>query len=104
MNCPGPRLLLLGLTVTGTANTAAWLMAGLTVSAAVGGPVFGAMLDRSRYPGRLLALAVILAGLGYVPWPSPPAWSTLRSPVAGPRNCLTFSAGRTSAAPVRWTR
>jgi MFS family permease len=67
MNCPGPRLLLLGLTVTGTANTAAWLMAGLTVSAAVGGPVFGAMPDRSRYPGRLLALAVILAGLGYVP-------------------------------------
>jgi MFS family permease len=72
----GPALLLLGLTVTGSASTAGWLMAGLTVSAAVGGPVFGVMLDRSRYPGRLLtgaltvyalALAVILAGLGYVP-------------------------------------
>jgi MFS family permease len=59
----GPALLLLGLTVTGTANTAAWLMAGLTVSAAVGGPVFGAMLDRSRYPGRLLAWALAVYAL-----------------------------------------
>ncbi|WP_158888788.1 MFS transporter [Amycolatopsis anabasis] len=72
----GPALLLLGLAVTGSATAASALLAGLTVSAAVGGPVFGALLDRSPRPGRLLAgalvayaagLAAILGGLGHVP-------------------------------------
>ncbi|MEV0037391.1 MFS transporter [Streptomyces sp. NPDC050804] len=72
----GPALLLAGLAVTGSASTATALLAGITVSAAVGGPVFGVLLDRSARPGRLLAaalgaygsaLVVILLSLGRVP-------------------------------------
>jgi MFS family permease len=54
----GPALLLAALTVTGSPGTAATLLAGLTASAAVGGPVLGALLDRSRRPGRLLGIAL----------------------------------------------
>ncbi|MFD7893994.1 MFS transporter [Streptomyces sp. NPDC059743] len=72
----GPALLLAGLAVTGSASTATALLAGITVSAALGGPVFGVLLDRSARPGRLLAVAlgtygsalvVILLSLGRVP-------------------------------------
>lgn len=72
----GPALLLVGLAVTGSPTTASSLLAALTVSAAVGGPVFGALLDRSAHPGRLLAaalagyaagLVVVLVTLGRVP-------------------------------------
>jgi MFS family permease len=71
-----PALLLLGLAVTGSAQTASLLYAGLTISAAAGGPVLGALLDRSDRPGRLLAstlagyaagLAVITVTLGHLP-------------------------------------
>ncbi|MCT2594034.1 MFS transporter [Streptomyces sp. N2-109] len=72
----GPALLLAGLAATGSAASASTLLAGLTAAAAVGGPVFGVLLDRSAAPGRLLAgalglyaaaLAVILVGLGRLP-------------------------------------
>ncbi|MFD5897825.1 MFS transporter [Streptomyces sp. NPDC060366] len=72
----GTALLLAGLAVTGSAATASSLLAALTVSAAIGGPVFGALLDRSARPGRLLAgalagyasgLVIILVTLGRVP-------------------------------------
>ncbi|MEV6397842.1 MFS transporter [Streptomyces sp. NPDC051907] len=72
----GPALLLAGLAVTGSASSASALLAGLMVSAAVGGPVFGVLLDRSPRPGRLLtwalaayvtALAAILLALGRLP-------------------------------------
>ncbi|MFA3875559.1 MFS transporter [Streptomyces sp. MMCC 100] len=72
----GPALLLAGLAVTGSTTDAATLLAGLTVSAAIGGPLLGALLDRAVRPGRLLAgalalyatgLMVILAGLGRLP-------------------------------------
>ncbi|MEU2584423.1 MFS transporter [Streptomyces avermitilis] len=72
----GPALLLAGLTITGSAVEASWLLAGSTVSAAVGGPLLGAFLDRAARPGRLLAgalafygtgLAVVLVGLGRLP-------------------------------------
>jgi hypothetical protein len=72
----GPALLLAGLATTGSAASASALLAGLTVSAAAGGPVFGALLDRSARPGRVLAtalalyasgLAVVLASLGRLP-------------------------------------
>lgn len=56
------------------------LLAGLTFAAALGGPVLGAWLDRSRHPGKVLAaaiivyasgIAVIAATLGRVPvWTS----------------------------------
>ncbi|NEB11953.1 MFS transporter, partial [Streptomyces coelicoflavus] len=51
----GPALLLAGLAVTGSATGASSLLAGITVAAAVGGPVLGALLDRAVRPGRLLA-------------------------------------------------
>ncbi|WP_255955148.1 MFS transporter [Streptomyces odontomachi] len=71
-----PALLLAGFAVTGSAAEASALLAAVTVSAAVGGPVLGALLDRSGQPGRLLAgalvgyavgLGLILAGLGRLP-------------------------------------
>lgn len=72
----GPALLVAGLAVTGSPLTASWLLAGLTVSAAFGGPLLGVLLDRARRPGRLLAccllgyatgLLLVLYGLGRVP-------------------------------------
>lgn len=72
----GPALLLAGLAVTGSTTDASTLLAGITVSAAVGGPLLGAFLDRAPRPGRPLAgalalyatgLTVILAGLGRLP-------------------------------------
>ncbi|MFD3439294.1 MFS transporter [Streptomyces sp. NPDC058685] len=54
----GPALLLAGLAVTGSAASAASLLAGITIAAAVGGPVLGVLLDRSARPGRLLAAAL----------------------------------------------
>jgi MFS family permease len=73
-----PALLLLGLAVAGSARTASLLYAGLTVTAAAGGPPLGALLDRAARPGRLLAaalggyaagLAIITLSMGHVPVP-----------------------------------
>ncbi|SEG91452.1 Major Facilitator Superfamily protein [Nonomuraea solani] len=72
----GPALLVTGLAVTGSPVLASWLLAGLTISAAVGGPLLGVLLDRVRRPGRVLAcclagyaggLVCVLGGLGRVP-------------------------------------
>ncbi|MEO3754108.1 MFS transporter [Streptomyces sp. B6B3] len=72
----GPSLLLVGLAVTGSATSASSLLAGITITAAIGGPVLGLLLDRAARPGRLLAgalagyavaLLVILASLGRLP-------------------------------------
>ncbi|MFE5331248.1 MFS transporter [Embleya sp. NPDC056575] len=72
----GPALLLAGLAATGSAATASALLAAVTAAAALGGPVFGVLLDRSPRPGRLLtatlagyaaALGTILATLGRTP-------------------------------------
>ncbi|WP_410580547.1 MFS transporter [Amycolatopsis sp. lyj-108] len=64
----GPALLLLGMSVDGSAATGSALLAGLTISAAAGGPLLGALLDRSPQPGRLLAWALLAyaGGLGAV--------------------------------------
>ncbi|RSN72045.1 MFS transporter [Actinomadura sp. WAC 06369] len=64
----GPALMLAGFTLAGSASDASALLAALTVSAAVGGPVLGALLDRAGRPGRLLggALALYAAGLALV--------------------------------------
>jgi MFS family permease len=64
----GPALLLLGLSVDGSAATGSALLAGLTISAAAGGPLLGTLLDRSPRPGRLLAWALLAyaGGLGAV--------------------------------------
>jgi hypothetical protein len=62
----GPALLLLGFAVTGRPSTGAALLAALTVAAAVGGPLFGALLDRSSRPDRVLALTLAAYVLGVI--------------------------------------
>jgi MFS family permease len=72
----GPALLLAGFAVAGSTTAASSLLAGITIAAAVGGPVLGALLDRAARPGPLLAgalalyatgLVVVLAALGRLP-------------------------------------
>ncbi|MEU5158034.1 MFS transporter [Streptomyces sp. NPDC020875] len=72
----GPTLLLAGLAATGSTVTATTLLAALTVAAAAGGPLLGALLDRSPRPGVLLAgtllgyatgLLAVLGCLGRAP-------------------------------------
>lgn len=60
----GQAILLMGLAATGTVGVSSWLLAGLTFSAALGGPLLGAVLDRARHPGRILALSLGLHAIG----------------------------------------
>ncbi|MEU2926706.1 MFS transporter [Streptomyces sp. NPDC007251] len=62
----GPALMLAGYAVAGSAAQASALLAGITAAAAAGGPVLGAVLDRQRRPGRLLAAALTLYAAGLV--------------------------------------
>ncbi|MFF4185396.1 MFS transporter [Streptomyces sp. NPDC001691] len=64
----GPSLMLAAFALAGSAVEASSLLAGITIAAAVGGPVIGALLDRAVRPGRLLAGALVLyaAGLGVI--------------------------------------
>jgi MFS family permease len=62
----GPALLLLGFAVTGHPATGSALLATLTIAAAVGGPLFGALLDRSPRPDRVLALTLAAYTLGVI--------------------------------------
>lgn len=64
----GPALMLTGFALAGSTTDASSLLAGITISAAAGGPVLGALLDRTGRPGRLLATALLLyaAGLGVI--------------------------------------
>lgn len=62
----GPALLLLGLAVTRSPGAGSELMAALTLAAAAGGPVFGALLDRNRHPERVLAGSLVVYGAGIV--------------------------------------
>ena len=75
----GPALLLLGFAVTGRPAVGSGLLASVTIAGAVGGPVFGALLDRSRRPDRVLAWALggyalgitaVQAALGRLPAPA----------------------------------
>ena len=62
----GPALLLLGFAVTARPETGSGLVASLTIAGAAGGPLFGALLDRSRRPDRLLAWTLVAYALGMV--------------------------------------
>jgi MFS family permease len=64
----GPALMLAGFAVAGSTVEASSLLAGITISAAIGGPVLGVLLDRAGRPGRLLAGALVMyaAGLGMI--------------------------------------
>src|SRR5690242_17760408 len=75
----GPALLLLGFAVTGRPATGSGLLASLTIAGAAGGPLFGALLDRSRRPDRLLAgtlagyalgMVAVQAAVGRLPMPA----------------------------------
>jgi MFS family permease len=66
MTGPALLLLLLGFAVTGRPGTGSALLAGLTVAAAVGGPVFGIWLDRSPRPDRVLAWTLSAYALGII--------------------------------------
>jgi MFS family permease len=75
----GPAVLLLGFAVTGRPATGSGLLASVTIAAAAGGPVFGAMLDRSRRPDRVLAatlsgyavgIVAVAAAAGRLPMPA----------------------------------
>jgi MFS family permease len=60
----GPAIVLLAYAVTGAPAAGSVLLAGLTIAAAAGGPVFGALLDRAPRPERLLAGALAGYALG----------------------------------------
>ncbi|MGH3205299.1 MAG: MFS transporter, partial [Streptosporangiaceae bacterium] len=62
----GPALLLLGFAVTGRPAAGSALLAALTIAAATGGPLFGALLDRSPRPDRVLAVTLAAYALGVV--------------------------------------
>ena len=62
----GPALLLLGFAVTGRPAVGSALLAGLTIGAAVGGPLFGALLDRSPRPDRVLAVTLASYTMGVI--------------------------------------
>lgn len=73
----GPALMLAAFALAGSAVDASSLLAGITLSAAVGGPALGVLLDRAGQPGRVLAgalvlyatgLGMILVGLGRLPF------------------------------------
>ena len=62
----GPALLLAGFAVTGRPAAGSALLAALTIAAAVGGPLFGVLLDRSTRPDRVLALTLAAYALGVI--------------------------------------
>lgn len=75
----GPALLLTSIAVLGNGASGSYLVASLTGAAAIGGPVVGAVLDRSRRPplafaGAMIGLAVGIAGIalfiGHAPLPA----------------------------------
>ena len=59
-----PSLLLFGLAVWGSPREAASAYAALTLAAAVGGPLLGLVLDRTRRPGAVLTACLLLYGGG----------------------------------------
>jgi MFS family permease len=76
----GQTILLISIAATGMITLGSTLLAALTISAALGGPLLGTLLDRSCNPGKVLAgalslyalgLGLIALSLGYVPtWAS----------------------------------
>ncbi|WP_431031908.1 MFS transporter [Streptomyces sp. P6-2-1] len=99
----GPALLLLALGVTGGPARAGGLFGALLLSAALGGPVLGALLDRAPRPGHVLAaalagyaagLALLLLGIGRAPYPLLLALAFLTG-LLGP----ALSGGWTSRVP-----
>lgn len=76
----GQAILLLGITI-GSATLGSTMLAALTFSAAVGGPLLGAILDRTGHPGKILALSLGLyaIGISLITWSLGlvPVWATV---------------------------
>ncbi len=62
----GPALLVAAIAIIGNATTASYLVASLTASAAVAGPVVGAAIDRSRSARHGFATSIAVMGVGLV--------------------------------------
>lgn len=60
----GPALLVVSIAIIGNATTGSYIVASLTASAAIGGPVVGALIDRARSPRRGFALAMAIMATG----------------------------------------
>ena len=60
----GPALLVVAIATLGDPTTASYIVASLTASAAVGGPIVGALLDRATAPRRAFALAMATMAIG----------------------------------------
>lgn len=60
----GPAVLVVAIVVLGSASDGAFVAASLTAAAAIGGPIVGAMLDRSAHPKRGFALAMLITAAG----------------------------------------
>jgi MFS family permease len=60
----GPALLVAAIATLGSATTGSYIVASLTASAAIGGPVVGALIDRAPSPRRGFALAMVTMAAG----------------------------------------
>ena len=62
----GPALLLVSIAALGSGATGSYLVASLTGAAAIGGPIVGALLDRSRRPRRAFSMAMFGLSAGII--------------------------------------
>ena len=62
----GPALLLVSIAALGSGASGSYLVASLTGSAAIGGPIVGALLDRSRRPRRAFSMAMLGLSVGII--------------------------------------
>lgn len=60
----GQIILLGAIAAAQTIALGSMILAALTFSAAVGGPLLGTLLDRAQYPGRILAIALVCYAIG----------------------------------------
>ncbi|MEI8260207.1 MAG: MFS transporter [Actinomycetes bacterium] len=62
----GPATLIVAISTIGSAASGSYVVASLTGAAAVGGPVLGAVIDRSKHPRGVFALAITLLTCGLI--------------------------------------
>ena len=60
----GPALLVSSIAILGSAASGSYIVACLTVSAAVAGPIIGAIIDRSDRPARAFRIAMAIMAVG----------------------------------------
>ena len=62
----GPATLIVAISTVASASSGSYVVASLTGAAAIGGPVLGAVIDRSPHPRRVFACAIALLATGLV--------------------------------------